>query len=244
MKKLIITESEKREIRKKYGLCESLPELETFPIKGNEYNIGWDQDWDNFSNPMGTANTDFSKTPTYAGVGGHMKGHWGVDIFGKRGTPVLAPVDGIAKHNNSNGNTVIIEDPKTGYSHWLGHLDSRTIEDGEFVNAGDEVGTLGDSGNAKGTAPHVHYNIYKTSGGFYTGEDPIDVLKKSIGKSPKSDEGESGGFYNWVTKTFKNIFGNKDKDGIAKVEAEDEGDLFTKLKGAGNMFFDYLKNIV
>jgi murein DD-endopeptidase MepM/ murein hydrolase activator NlpD len=242
MKKLIITESEKREIRKKYGLYESLPELETFPIKGNEYNIGWDEDWDNFSNPMGTVNSDFSETPTFAGVGGHMQGHWGVDIFGKRGTPVLAPVDGIAKHNNSNGNTVIIEDPETGYSHWLGHLDSRTIEDGEFVNAGDQVGTLGDSGNAKGTAPHVHYNIYKTSGGFYTGEDPIDVLKKSIGKSPKSDGGESGGFYDWIKKGFENIFGYTNKNGTTKVEAEDEADLLTKLKGAGSMFFDYFKN--
>ena len=177
--KLIITESDKEHIRKLYKLKED-KKLEVFPIDGG-YNIGYDKNWDNFSNPRSTANSDFSKKSTHAGAGGHPKGHFGIDIFGKRGTPILAPVDGVVKLDFGNGNTVIIKD-KDGYSHWLGHLDSILVKNGQSVNSGTKVGTLGDTGNAKGTAPHLHYNVYRTSGGFYSAEDPLDDLKNAIGK--------------------------------------------------------------
>lgn len=242
-KRLIITEEEKRQIRKSYGLNESLPELDAFPISGGRYNIGYDNDWDNFDNPRGSANSDFSKKPTYAGAGGHLKGHIGVDIFGPRGTAILAPVDGKVKFGG-NGLTVIIEDPETGYSHWLGHLDSRTVDEGEFVTAGTKVGTLGDSGNAKGTAPHLHYNIYKTSSGFYSGENPLDVLKGAIdkkGKSVKDREYESMG--DKFKKAFKKLFGAEEKDEKGEVKAKDEEDLWDKMKKVGSTFFDKLGDL-
>jgi len=245
MKRLIITEEQKNQIRKSYGLNEALPSLNAFPVGGDRYDIGWDQKLQNnlnkgitsFDNPI--HNTDFSKTPTYAGAGGHLKGHWGVDIFGPKGTPILAPVDGIAKHNNSNGYTVIIEDPKTGFSHWLGHLDSRTIKDGDFVFAGDEIGTLGDSGNARGSSPHLHYNIYKTTDGFYSGEDPTDVLKNAIGRKGKN---KSLGMGDRLKKMFEDLFGFTDTDGETKVKAKDKDDLWSKLTTAGSSFIDNIKN--
>lgn len=240
MKKFIITEEEKKQIRRSYGLSESLPDLDSFPIGGGKYNIGYDKNWDDFSNPGGTANSDFSKTATYAGAGGHLRGHIGVDIFGPRGAAILAPVDGKVKFGG-NGLTVIIEDPETGYSHWLGHLDSRTVKEGDFVMAGEKVGTLGDSGNAKGTAPHLHYNIYKTSSGFYSGEPPLDVLKKAIGKTPEkpSEKGfESMG--EKFKKAFKKLFGDEEKDEKGNVVAKDEKDLWDKMKKTGSMFFDKL----
>ncbi|MGI9339646.1 MAG: M23 family metallopeptidase, partial [Psychrobacter sp.] len=30
----------------------------------------------------------------------------------------------------------------------------------DWVEVGDTIGYVGDSGNAKGTPPHVHYGIY------------------------------------------------------------------------------------
>jgi murein DD-endopeptidase MepM/ murein hydrolase activator NlpD len=243
MKRLIISEEEKNHIRKSHGLNESLPDLESFPIDGGRYNIGYDSKWDDWSNPMGTANTDYSRQATHAGAGGHPHGHIGVDIFGPKGTPILAPVDGKVKFGG-NGLTVIIEDPETGFSHWLGHLDSRTIKEGDFVFAGQQVGTLGDSGNAKGTAPHLHYNIYKTSGGFYSGEDPLDVLKKAIGKkSEKPTERKFEDLGDKFKNTFKKIFGMDEKTEEGNVKAEDEEDLWDKMKIAGSVFFDKIKNI-
>ena len=206
------------------SLNESLPQIDTFPIAGGQYNIGYDKKWDDFNNPAGTANSDFTRKATNAGAGGHKNGHIGVDIFGKKGTPIVAPVDGKVKYG-SNGLTVIVQDDKTGFSHWLGHLDSITVKEGEFVSAGQQVGTLGNTGNAAGTAPHLHYNVYKTSSGFNSGEDPLDILKGAISKSTN-------------TPIKKN-----DGDGENKYQPEEEGnvsitpemikDMIDKLKSKG-----------
>jgi murein DD-endopeptidase MepM/ murein hydrolase activator NlpD len=214
--KLVISESDKEHIRKLHKLKES-KELDVFPIDGG-FNIGYDKDWSNFSNPRSTANSDFSKKSTHAGAGGHPKGHFGIDIFGNRGTPIVAPVGGVVKLNFSNGNTVIIQD-KDGYSHWLGHLDSISVKNGELVNSGTKVGTLGNTGNAKSTAPHLHYNVYPTSRGFYAGEDPIDDLKDAIGKGPGSSNGDDNVFD--LTSLDDKIIG-----GLKS--------LHDKIKGGGN----------
>ena len=224
--KLIISESDKEHIRKLHKLNEA-KELEVFPIDGG-FNIGYDKDWDNFSNPQSTANSDFSKSPTGHGAGGHPKGHFGIDIFGNRGTPIVAPVDGVVKLNFGNGNTVIIQD-KDGFSHWLGHLDSILINDGELVEAGTKVGTLGDTGNAKGTAPHLHYNVYRTAGGFYDAEDPIDDLKDAIGKGPgasRSDNSDNN-IFDFTTLDDKIIGGVKS--------------LYNKLKGGDSNVVSVVK---
>lgn len=238
MKRLIITEEEKRQIRESYGLSEASPELQSFPIQGSKYDIGWDkqlqdklnQNDTSFQNPV--HNSDFSETPTYVGAGGHLKGHKGVDIFAPKGTPVLAPVAGLVKYNNSNGNTIIIKDLETGYSHWLGHLDSRTVNDGTMVEAGQQVGTVGNTGNAAGTAPHLHYNIYKTFLGFEFGKDPFESLKKSIGKTG-GVKADSEGKYQSL---LKQLFGLNDSGDEKKIEATDEKDLWSILKSAGSSF--------
>jgi len=242
MKRLIITEEEKRQIRKSYGLNEASLELDVFPIQGSKYDIGWDQALQDklnkgdtsFSNPI--QNSDFSETPTNAGAGGHKQGHKGVDIFAPKGTPVLAPVSGLVKYNDSNGNTIIIKDLESGFSHWLGHLDSRTVKDGSMVEAGQQVGTVGNTGNAVGTSPHLHYNIYKTFLGFQFGKDPFDTLKKAIGKTSKTKT-DSEDQYQSI---LKQIFGVDDSSNEKKLEASDEKDLWNILKSAGNSF---LKNL-
>jgi murein DD-endopeptidase MepM/ murein hydrolase activator NlpD len=243
MKRIIISEEERNHILKSHGLNESLPELDVFPIQGGKYNIGYDPKWDDFNNPMGTANSDYSRQATHAGAGGHLHGHIGVDIFGPKGTPILAPVDGKVKYGG-NGLTVIIEDPETGYSHWLGHLDTRTVNEGDFVFAGQQVGTLGNTGNAQGTAPHLHYNIYSTNAGFYSGEDPLNILKGAINKTPKKpQEVEYEDLGTKFKSAFKKIFGSEEKDEKGNVKAEDEHDLWDKMKIAGSVFFDKIKNI-
>lgn len=251
--KLIITESDKNHIKKLYNLKES-KELEVFPIDGG-YNIGYDKDWDNWSNPQGTANSDFSKSPTGHGAGGHPRGHFGIDIFGQRGTPIVAPVDGKVKLNFGNGNTVIIED-LDGFSHWLGHLDSITVDDGEFVDAGTKVGTLGDTGNAKGTAPHLHYNVYPTNQGFYGAEDPIEDLKDAIGKSPSMAHDDAGFKFSdlddkivdGIKSLYNKVTGNDvSKTTTASVSkpyvASTADEIWSIVKTKGSEFVDALKNM-
>jgi hypothetical protein len=42
-------------------------------------------------------------------------------------------------------------------SDW--HLESISVNSFDIISAGQKMGTVGDSGNAKGKPPHVHYSI-------------------------------------------------------------------------------------
>ena len=247
--KKFITESNR--MRNLMGLkpIEEGKNLEVFPVGGGKYNIGFDDDWSDFSDPRKTANSDFSEKPTGAGAGGHPKGHHGIDIFGPRGAAIYAPVDGVVDINKSNGNTVIIQD-KDGYSHWLGHLDSITVDDGVLVKAGTKVGTLGDTGNAKGTAPHLHYNVYKTDAGFYSAKDPLNSLKDAIGKEADDDfeisDETPEDFLSKLEKAYDDFVDNltgDDKEGDKKpdeAKADSEEDMFDILLTKGKEFISDL----
>lgn len=140
-------------------------ELETFPIAGGRYNIGYDRDWNNFDAGSATHNSDFSTSPT---DGNHPTGHQGVDIFAPRGQPVVSPVTGVVENvgrTGAGGNCVTIR--RGDERFYLAHLDSmQNLRPGQSISAGDAIGTVGNSGNARGTAPHLHFSIYRGAGGY------------------------------------------------------------------------------
>ena len=87
--------------------------------------------------------------------------HKGIDIFGKKSTDVVAPTYGITLYTgilSLGGKVVVILGPKWRI-HYLAHLDSIETAAARFVSVGEKVGTLGDTGNAVGKQPHVHYSI-------------------------------------------------------------------------------------
>mgnify|MGYP002138877872 FL=1 len=53
-----------------------------------------------------------------------------------------------------------------GERHYYAHLDgwASGLHRYQVVRAGDALGTVGDTGNARGTPPHLHYGIYGASG--------------------------------------------------------------------------------
>lgn len=90
--------------------------------------------------------------------------HRGVDYAGAKGSPVVAPAagkvalvgtvsDGFLVH----GNTVGI-DHGQGVTSILLHLNSVRVKEGDFVKAGQLVGTLGSTGAS--TGPHLHWGLY------------------------------------------------------------------------------------
>lgn len=95
------------------------------------------------------------------------RSHEGIDIFAPRHTPVRSPVRGIVFKRGTNrlgGRIVTVTGPR-GYHHYHAHLESfGEPEAGEWVEAGEVLGTVGDSGNARGTPPHLHYGIYTLTG--------------------------------------------------------------------------------
>ena len=58
----------------------------------------------------------------------------------------------------SGGNVILILGPKWRL-HYYAHLNSIVIKEGNFVNQNTKIATVGNSGNAKGKPPHLHYAI-------------------------------------------------------------------------------------
>jgi peptidoglycan LD-endopeptidase LytH len=87
--------------------------------------------------------------------------HKGIDIFAPKRTPVLAPTYGLVIYSGEielGGNVVYVLGPKWRV-HFFGHLNKSNVGIGEFVTKGEMIGEVGDSGNAQGKPPHLHYQI-------------------------------------------------------------------------------------
>jgi peptidoglycan LD-endopeptidase LytH len=94
--------------------------------------------------------------------------HEGIDIFAPRYTPVRSTTRGIIEKkgwNRLGGRRVTVLGPG-GDHHYYAHLEEYgDIDVGDAVEIGDILGYVGDSGNALNTPTHLHYGIYKPSGG-------------------------------------------------------------------------------
>ena len=106
--------------------------------------------------------------------------HEGTDIFAAHGTPVRAPVDGNVRITNGGlGGLSVYVVQKDGTYWYLAHLAATApgLEAGATVKTGDVVGYVGDSGNARGGPPHVHFEVHPGGGGPI---DPKPVLDQFI----------------------------------------------------------------
>lgn len=106
------------------------------------------------------------------------RSHEGVDIFAKRGTPAVAVSDGrIASTGDRGlgGKQVWLIDGLSGKRVYYAHLDSIAVPDGKRVNRGDTLGFVGNTGNAKTLAPHLHFGIYRKKGAV----NPYPYIKMS-----------------------------------------------------------------
>ena len=85
--------------------------------------------------------------------------HGGIDIIAKTGTPVMATASGkvLKAQNEENWGKLIIIDHGDGYETWYAHLNSFTIEKGDKVKAGQQIGAVGNTGKSMG--PHLHYEV-------------------------------------------------------------------------------------
>nr|WP_223845513.1 M23 family metallopeptidase [Flavobacterium selenitireducens] len=98
---------------------------------------------------------------------GGKRSHEGVDIFAKKGTPVIAVSDGTitrAGEYGIGGKQVWLRTSIFGKSIYYAHLDKIAVESGNSVKTGDTVGFVGNTGNAKGGAHHLHFGIYSAMG--------------------------------------------------------------------------------
>jgi murein DD-endopeptidase MepM/ murein hydrolase activator NlpD len=104
---------------------------------------------------------------------GGQRAHHGIDIPAPRGAPVLSAGDGVVSSvavTDIGGKVVWVLDTARDLSLYYAHLDSQGVSPGTRVRAGDPLGTVGNTGNARTTVPHLHFGIYDRR------EGPIDPL--------------------------------------------------------------------
>ena len=103
--------------------------------------------------------------------GGGSRVHNAIDIMAPRGTPVVSASDGTVEKlffsQGGGGITAYIRSPDGIWLHYYAHLDAYApgLKEGGRINRGDPVGTVGISGNADPSGPHLHYAIYRMSPG-------------------------------------------------------------------------------
>jgi murein DD-endopeptidase MepM/ murein hydrolase activator NlpD len=90
--------------------------------------------------------------------------HHGNDIFAAKGSPVLAVAEGtlsLVGWNTVGGNRFWLRDLQ-GNEFYYAHLSaySPLAVNGAHVEAGDVIGFVGDTGDALGTPPHLHFEIH------------------------------------------------------------------------------------
>lgn len=102
--------------------------------------------------------------------------HEALDIAGSgEGSPIFAAGSGVvvtSQNKGSLGNHVTINHGN-GYYTLYAHLHSRTVQVGQTVEKGQQVGTMGHTGFATGT--HLHFGLYK-NGLPYRDGIPLDPL--------------------------------------------------------------------
>jgi murein DD-endopeptidase MepM/ murein hydrolase activator NlpD len=90
--------------------------------------------------------------------------HRGVDYAGGTGSPILAPAAGRIEVVGYEKDGFKVHGNWIGLNHGQGvesifiHLQSIQVKPGEFVQAGQQIGTLGSTGAA--TGPHLHWGLY------------------------------------------------------------------------------------
>ena len=125
---------------------------------------------------------------------GGRRVHHGVDIFAERHAAVLAPSDAVVQYvgdGGIGGNTIWLYDAKRSMYLYFAHLETQDVVTSASVKAGQKIGTVGNSGNARTTPPHLHFGIYMRPEGPV---DPVEFVRRirAVPEPPSADAGLLG----------------------------------------------------
>ncbi len=87
------------------------------------------------------------------------KFHSGIDIAGPRGTPIFAVAPGVVTFSgyNSGYGRMIELDHGHGVKSRYAHNTSHFVREGEVVDVGERIATIGSTGRT--TGPHLHFEL-------------------------------------------------------------------------------------
>ncbi len=123
--------------------------------------------------PVRGSRVDFADGWGHPRPGGRR--HVGTDMFAFRGTAVVASVSGILEHASGRRAGLAYRlRGDDGNTYYGAHLHSLVARRGR-IKRGELIGTVGSTGNAMGTTPHLHFEIHPGRGGPV---NPIYTLKR------------------------------------------------------------------
>lgn len=99
-------------------------------------------------------------------------GHKGIDVASGKGNPVIAAASGTVVKSylsSSYGNYVVISHGG-GLMTAYAHMTKRMVSVGDTVAAGEQIGTVGSTGNSTGN--HLHFEVYQNGSAV----DPLDYV--------------------------------------------------------------------
>ena len=102
--------------------------------------------------------------------------HEGQDIFARLGTEVYSATEGyvVRVGESALGGLTVFVYGAGGRWYYYAHLDSYApgLKVGDYVTPGTLLGHVGNTGNAAGTPPHLHFGVYTAAGAI----DPLPLL--------------------------------------------------------------------
>jgi len=115
----------------------------------------------------GVSPAQLSDTFSQARAGG-ARSHDAIDIMAPRGTPVIAVAAGRVEKllfSPAGGNTAYVRSPDGRTIYYYAHLDEYApgLAEGQSLQQGSAIGTVGFSGNADPAAPHLHFAVLATA---------------------------------------------------------------------------------
>ncbi len=88
--------------------------------------------------------------------------HKGIDVGGSVGDPVLSADEGkvvFAGWNTGGYGNLVILDHSNGYQTYYAHMNEILVSDGDVIEKGYQLGTVGNTGRS--TGPHLHFEVRK-----------------------------------------------------------------------------------
>lgn len=105
--------------------------------------------------------------------------HAGIDIMAPAGSRISSPVEGTVEvagnDRGAGGNRVWIR-ARDGFFYYFAHLRDIAVTVGQRIGIGDTIGTVGNTGNAAGGAPHLHLSVNERVGREQPIANPYDLL--------------------------------------------------------------------
>lgn len=146
------------------------PRMSVFPV-AEPHNIGYDA----ASCRTGTCRVSCPDQNANSDWGGR---HHGIDVFARRGAPLVAVAAGtivaVSTPSNTSGLRVRLRDA-CGWEYYYGHLDEAVVSRNQQVQAGQLIGYMGNTGTS---GVHLHFNI-SPDGNYSSDINPFPLLRST-----------------------------------------------------------------